>query len=85
MMPTKLDPIEAAESVGMTNFDFDNLVRDNAAGRLESLAHRIRVGNESNEGDVEYDPYHEIVAEVWNQVEAAKVLTAAWLQEEADA
>jgi hypothetical protein len=85
MALTQIDPVEAAESVGMSVYDFDNLVRDNAAMRLKNLADRILRGNEANEGDVEYDHYHEVVAEVWRQVEAAKVLTAAWLQEEADA
>lgn len=84
MPATKLDPIEAAQSVGMTNFDFDNLIRENAASRLANLAMQIRRGNESNEGDVTFDDYHTIVAEVWAQIEAAKLLTAAWLQEEID-
>lgn len=83
-MTTTIDPIEAAEAVGISLYDFDNLVRDNAAGRLENLASQIRRGNEDAEGDVEHDDYAEIFAEVWRQVEAAKVLTAAW-QREADA
>ncbi len=84
-MPTIINPIEAAEAVGMTAYDFDNLLRDNAAGRLENLASRIRHGNEASEGDVEYDDYAEIASEVWRQVEAAKVLTEAWAREERDA
>lgn len=80
-MKTHLDPVEAAESVGMTAFAFDNVVRDQAAMRLENLASRIRHGNEAREGDVEYDHYHEVVADVWKQVEAAQVLTAAWVAE----
>lgn len=80
-----ITPIEAAEAVGLSTYDFDNLVRDQAAGRLENLAYRVRHGNEAREGDIESDHYKRVVQEGWLQVEAAKVLTEHWMREEVEA
>lgn len=84
-LTTTITPLEAAEAAGISVFEFDNILRDQAAMRLENLASRIRRGNESAAGDVERSDYDDITASVWRQVEAAKVLTAHWLNEPDDA
>ena len=77
-MSGKGSPVNAAKTLGIDTYTMANLLRQQAAQEIRSLAGDVERGNVSDQGDVDKDEFMARAKSAWRIVEAAKVCDIDW-------